>query len=230
MSEKLITRINRLISGTIYDGTEAIEAKMPETVMRESIREIERTISDVRDELATARREQQVAARRIQLTKDKIATFGEKIKAALKSERADLAEAAVSRQLDLEAQIPVLEKSRETSADQAVELESYISALQGRKAEMEAELDSFSELKRDLGAVSTEGDLGGHNCAHEKRAETARNAFDRVMKNATGVAGTSPANRETAAKMIELEAIQRKDQIAARLAVYQQETQPAPAA
>ena len=95
---------------------------------------------------------------------------------------------------------------------------------------MEAELDSFSELKRDLGAVSTEGDLGGHNCAHEKRAETARNAFDRVMKNATGVAGTSPANRETAAKMIELEAIQRKDQIAARLAVYQQETQPAPAA
>lgn len=226
MSEGLITRINRLISGTIYDGAEALEARMPETVMRESIREIERTISDVRDELATARREQQVAARRMQLTKDKIEALGEKVKSALQSERADLAEAAVSRQLDLEAQIPVLEKSKESASNQAVELESYISALQGRKAEMEAELDSFQEMQRDLGTVSTEGDLGGHNCSHEKRAETARGAFDRVMKNATGVAGTTPIDRETAAKMIELEAIQRKVQIAARLAVYEQEARP----
>ena len=218
MSESLMSRITRLISGTVYDSADALEARMPETVMRESIREIDRTVDDVRQQLAATRREQQVARRRISLTKERIEKLGHKIATAFDAKRDDLAEAAVGRQLDLESQIPVLEKSAGKAGDKAVELESYIAALQGRKAEMEAELESFSEMKKDLSGVATDGDLGGQTCAHEGRAEKARGAFDRVIKNATGVGGFTVADRDTSAKMIELEALQRKERIAERLA------------
>lgn len=220
MSENLVSRIKRLVSGTAYSGVEAMETAMAETTMREAIREVERTIDDVRDQLHAARAEQQVAARRIIQTQEKMEQLGGKVQSAMNVGREDLAEAAVNRQLDLEAQIPVLEKTRDAAGERSAELNGYITALNGRKAEMEDELDAFLVTQKELSDVSTGNDLGGETCDLEKRADRAQGAFNRVIKSATGVAGMGQSDRDTMAKLVELEAVQRKEQIAERLAAY----------
>ncbi|MFT5507785.1 MAG: phage shock protein A, partial [Hyphomicrobiaceae bacterium] len=170
MSESLFGRVRRLVSGTVYDGIEAVEAAVPETTMREAIREIERTIEDVRDEVRKATGERHIAGRRIQFSRDKIEGLVEKINAGLAAGREDLAEAAVERQLDLEAQIPVLEKTQTDAADKTAELNGYVAALVGRRAEMEAELEAFrlarAQNANDLSAVN----VHDASALHEKRA------------------------------------------------------------
>ena len=64
---------------------------------------------------------------------------------ALTNERDDLAEAAVSNQLDIEAQIPILEHTITECGENERELESYIVALQAKKREMKDELKVYRE-------------------------------------------------------------------------------------
>ena len=220
MSENLFSRVKRLISGAIYDSVEAVEQAMPEVAMREAIREIDQTIDDVREELRKVTGERHIAGQRIKLSRDKIAGLHDKIETALKSDREDLAQAAIERELDLEAQIPVLEETQAEANNQISELNSYISALRGRKAEMEAELDAFSKALRE-----TQGDHGvaeslGRTDRHETRAEKAEQAFDRVIKNASGVENIGQSDRETIAKLVELEGIERHNKVSNRLESY----------
>lgn len=51
MSETLARRVGRLVSGGFHALADAAENLMPEAVMNESIREIERAIDEVRAEL-----------------------------------------------------------------------------------------------------------------------------------------------------------------------------------
>jgi phage shock protein A len=220
MSENLFGRVRRLVSGTVYGGIEAVEAAMPETTMREAIREIDRTIDDVRDEARKATGERQIAARRIQFSRDKIDGLAEKIDTAFAAGREDLAEAAIERQLDLEAQIPVLEKTQTEAGEKIAELNGYVAALRGRKAEMEAELDAFrlaeAQSAGDASVLTGEADTGNH----EKRVEKAQDAFDRVMKNSTGVSPVGRSDRATVAKLVELEGVDRRKKISERLASH----------
>ena len=64
---------------------------------------------------------------------------------ALTNERDDLAEAAVSNQLDIEAQIPILEHTITECGENERELEGYITALQAKKREMKDELKVYRE-------------------------------------------------------------------------------------
>ncbi len=222
MSEPLISRINRLISGAVYGQVEALESAMAETTMREAIREVERTTEEVRDQLFNSRREQQVAARRIIQTQEKLAQLADKVEAALKVDRDDLAEAVVNRQLDLEAQIPILEKTRDAAGERGAELNGYITALNGRKSEMEEELKAFIQAQKELSNVAVDGDLGGETCGLQKRAEKAEKAFSRVVENATGVTGMTRSDRDTMSKLIELESVQRKEKVAERMKAYKE--------
>lgn len=223
MSEKLFSRVKRLISGALYNSVEVVEAAMPEVTMREAIREIDQTIDDVREELRKVTGERHIAGKRIKLSQDKINGLQEKIETAMKADREDLAQAAIERELDLEAQIPVLEEAQSVANKQIAELNSYISALQGRKSEMEAELDAFSQTVREAegNQVVVEGLNGTER--HEKRAEKAEQAFDRVLKNSTGVDSIGKSDRETIAKLVELEAIERQNKISNRLEAYRKE-------
>ncbi|MGI9407520.1 MAG: hypothetical protein ACR2O4_14205, partial [Hyphomicrobiaceae bacterium] len=54
--------------------------------------------------------------------------------------------------------------------------------------------------------------------ATEKRADTAETAFNRVLKSASGIAATSGADTQTAAKLAELETIARDHRVKERLA------------
>jgi len=223
MSENLFGRVQRLVSGAVNDGVDALEASMPEATMGEAIREIERTIGDVRDELSAIAKERHIAGRRVQLSKDKIAALREKVTAALKAGREDLAQAAVERELDLEAQIPVLEETQADASEKIVRLNSYVAALQGRMAEMQAELEAFERAQNQDVGDGTLSDGLGQIDRYEDRAESAECTFNRVMKNSTGVAAIGASDRGTMAKLVELESIERLNKISDRLNVYRKE-------
>ena len=53
MAEGLVARVTRLVSGGVNQLVDTIENASPETVMAEAIREVDRAIDQVRDELAS---------------------------------------------------------------------------------------------------------------------------------------------------------------------------------
>ena len=216
MHEGLISRVTRLISGSVNSVVDAVENSAPETVMKESIRELDAAIDDVRDELGKAVANKHHATKRLGETSAKYEDLNDKINLAVSENRDDLAKAAIAKQLDLEAQIPVLESAVKDIGERVTELEGYVAALQARRREMEEDLLTFqqaltqtSETTKRVGTPSTDS---------ERKVEKAETAFDRVLNSATGIGSTVKTDRETAAKLAELETISRENRITERLA------------
>ena len=217
MSESLVLRVKRLISGSVNGVVDAIETANAEVVMREAVREIERATDDVRDELSRTMTVRHQTNRLLEHTKAKLVELGTRAKLAVDQARDDLAEAALSRQLDLEAEIPVHEaKIVELTAKQS-ELEGYIAGLAARKLEMEKDIAAF--VSASEAAVHAAGGAGpGASVATkaERRADQAQQAFERAM-GSPAPGGTRP-DRETAARLHELDRLSRSSKVAERLA------------
>jgi phage shock protein A len=225
MSESLTSRVGRIISGSLNALVDAVENAVPETVMEEAIREIDSVIDDVRAEMGRVVANKHLANTRLMEENKKHESLTEKIEMAVAESREDLAEAAISQQLDIEAQIPVLEATIGDCVAQEKELEGYINALQAKKREMKEELQQFRDAKTASGSASTPGAAGASSSSAESRVDKASSAFDRVVEKATGVLGsTSPSDRETATKLAELDDLARKNRIQERLAAIKNKT------
>ena len=221
MKESLIGRVGRIISGSFNSLIDAIENAAPETVMSEAIREIDAAIDDVRVELGRVVAGKHLANRRLMEENRKHEDLGEKIELAIKEGRDDLAEAAISRQIDIEAQIPVLEATINDCGSNEKELEGYITALQAKKREMKEELRQFREsMKETVTFSSSNSDTGVEASSDvERKVAKAESAFERIAEKATGIPGGGhTADRQTATKLAELEEIARKNRIQERLA------------
>ena len=221
MTEGLIARVQRLVAGGVNDFVDTIENAAPETVMRESIREVERAADDVRHALGRAIANRHNANKRLMEATSKHEELAEKARFALSQDRDDLAKAAIARQLDMEAQIPVLEASLNELSSEQTELEGYVSALLARNREMEADLETYIESRSATKSADGGGDAGPpelQNLAAEQKAAKAESAFSRVLKSSSGLASTSPADTETAAKLAELEKVTRDHRVEERLA------------
>ncbi len=221
MKEGLIARVGRIVSGSVHSLIDAIENAAPETVMEEAIREIDSAIDDVRLELGKVVAGKHLASTRLLEANQQHEDLATKIELAVKESREDLAEAAISRQLDLEAQIPVLESTINDSGSQEKELEGYIAALQAKKREMKEEMRQF-RLNLDDPAPSLESNVQATDV--EGKVAKAASAFERVVEKATGVPGVGrEANRHSAVKLAELEELARKNRIMERLAAVKGE-------
>jgi phage shock protein A len=143
-----------------------------------------------------------------------------KIELAVNENRDDLAEAAIARQLDIEAQIPVLKATISDCDDQEKELENYLNALMAKRREMNEELIQFRQTAKAAGdQVSSDSPAGSNADSVESRVSKAESAFDRVIERATGLPGQAgTSSRKTAAQLAELEELARKNKIRERLA------------
>ncbi len=216
MHENLVSRVKRLVSGGVNSLVDAVENASPETVMTEAIREVESAVDQVRDELGKVVANKHLANTRLMEANAKHEELVEKIQLAVEKGRDDLAEAAIARQLDLEAQIPVLESAIKDASGEETELEGYIAALQARKREMEEELVSF-RASRETSDTGAAPGLAPKDSA-ERQAGKAESAFNRVMSSTTGLPGMTPGDRQSAAKLAELEQLSRDNRIRERLA------------
>lgn len=224
MKESLTSRVGRIVSGSVNALIDAVENAVPETVMEEAIREVDGAIDEVRAEMGRVLARKHLANTRLMEENRKHEDLAEKIELAVAEDRDDLAEAAIAQQLDIEAQIPVLEQSIAQAGEEEAELEGFIQALQARKREMQEELAQFRRAQKESGTVaSTGGGPAGPSVAESvKRAETA---FDRIMERSTGLhAGAGTPDVKTAKNLAELDELARKNRIQERLSRFKSGT------
>ncbi len=218
MKESLTTRVGRIVSGSVSALVDAFENAVPEAVMEEAIREIEGAIDEVRAELGRVAANKHLANTRLTEENRKHNDLSDKIDLAVKEARDDLAEAAIASQLDIEAQIPVLQATVSECGDQETELEGYIQALQAKRREMREDLREYRKSRQEQPGQAVPGVRGGANHV-QGRVEKAGSTFDRVLEKATGMGSTRrPVDRVSGSQLAELEELARRNRIQERLA------------
>ena len=215
MAESVFARVQRLLSAKVEDTVDRMEKSGGEGVMRESIREVDRAIDDLRSEHDGAMALRLQAARQQEMVKTKIAELGEKAAFAVEQGRDDLAEAALTRQIEFEGEIGKLEKVQGGSREQEQKLDDAITALRTRKAQMQEVLDAFCQSQADAAI----GGDGAMQLARkiDKKVENAEAAFDRAMGGAGGV-NFSRTDADTINKVAEIDGLQKSSTVASRLA------------
>ncbi len=215
MSEGLSSRVGRIISGGLNAILDAVEDAAPDAVMEQSIREIDDAIEEVRSELGRVIAAKHLANKKLSDKNSEHEDLAEKIEIALSEGREDLAESAVSHQLDIEAQIPILEQSIAEAAEKERELEGYVAALQARKREMKEELKRFRDASA-AAKIDASADAANPSIGHG--VSQATRAFERVMERQGGIATGSMTEPKTAAQLQELEKLARQNRVNERLA------------
>lgn len=218
MSDSLKNRVGRVIAGGVHALLDRLEDQAPEAMMEQSVREAETVITDVRHELGTVSANRHLAQQQHAKLNGQHASLASQIEEALASGRDDLAHSAVARQLDIEAQLPVLEASLAELARQERELQGYVAALLAKKREMQ---EALSDFRKSRSSASTTGAGGGiaSGSRVEQRIEGIANQFDRIYERQTGLSGTARgASLQQSANLKELDDMVRDNKIAERLA------------
>lgn len=223
MAETLGARVGRIVSGSVNALVDAIEGTMPETVMQQTLREVDLVVDDVRADLGRTIAGRHLAQKRLTEQASRHEELATQVELAIREGRDDLARAAVEHQLDVEAQIPVLEATVADAAKQEVELEGYIAALLAKRREMEASFRDMLAARAhgNAQAGAAGGNGGGPGVA--RRVEDATTAFDRLMAR-EGAPPLGGVDRERGKKLAELEGLARRNRIEERLAAIRART------
>lgn len=219
MGESISARVGRVLAGGVNKIIDAFESVAPETVLEQTIREIDSAIEDVRTELGKESTGKHLATRRLFEVNKKHDELKEQLQLAVQQNRDDLAETAIARQLDMEAQIPVIEQSIQDFAEREKQLEVYLKALHGRVREMKEEFLSYRRQKETAVSASATSASGVQTSDVSARVQKAEAAFDRMLTRLTGLPGTNEGTDiSSAMKLQELEKLTRSHRIQERLA------------
>ena len=218
MSESLARRVARLVSGGFHAMLDKAEDCMPEAVMQENIRELERTIDEVRTELGKVLAQKHLATKKLADENNRHEQLVGQIATALDAGREDLAKAGIAEQLDIEARLPVLEQSLADCSSQERELDAFVAALLAKKREMQAALGDWKRAQASIGSATSGSGADSNKMAQlERAAEQNGVQFNRVLQRQGGIGIASPDAAQAAA-LQELSDLGREAQIAARLA------------
>lgn len=216
MTKPLMARVSAVVSASLTSLVEHMEDAAPERAMKSAIREIEGLEVEIRAELIKLKAQTATSRQQIKITKDKIVDLSERAKLALDEGRQDLAEVAMGRVVDLEAQLPSLQQVQTAAETKEADYTAQLAALSGRKADMERDLETYLRSRKEVDAdnLKTKCDRAH---ARVQRADDAVDTFKRVFSNASGVARADEPDSETRAKLGELEALVRTKKIEERL-------------
>jgi phage shock protein A len=204
MKESMASRVSRIIAGSVNKVIDAVENSAPEMVMEQGLREVDRLADDVRAELGRVLAGRHLATKRLMEESRKHEALGEQVELAVAQQREDLAEAAIARQFDIEAQLPILEAAISDAAAKQRELEGYAAALAARRREMEDDLAHY-RAEVATGVARPRRD-DGKGRPESKRDEVASPEFDPTRQLP-----------QFAARLAELESLARRNRIRERL-------------
>jgi len=214
MPDSLKTRVGRVIAGGIHALIDHLENQAPDAVMEQSVREADAVIDEVRHELGVVSANRHLAQQQHAHLNRQHETLAAQIEQALAQGREDLARAAVARQLDIEAQIPVLETTLADHARQEAELQGYVAALLAKKRDMQ---EALAEFRKSRGAAAATAPSPASPAG--QRLDAVTSAFDRLYQRQTGLSGTARGGSpQQAAQLKELDDLVRENKIAERLA------------
>jgi phage shock protein A len=136
MADSLKTRVGRLVAGNLHALLDQLEAQSPAVMQQQLQREATAALDEVRHELGKASSARHLAQQQHARLNAEHERLRGQVDEALAALREDLAHAAVARQLDIEAQLPVLETQLAELARQEQELKGYLAALLAKQREM----------------------------------------------------------------------------------------------
>jgi phage shock protein A len=218
VTDTIASRVTRVIGGSVHALLDAVENAAPEAAMAQAIRELDQATDEVRAELGRVEAVKHLATSSLTKLNTQNETLAGQVELAVTKGDEVLARAGIARQVDIEDQIPVLQRSLQDAIERGKELEGYIAALLAKKREMESALQDFLAARAAASAPMGSSSGGGPQGKIDSKAERAGAAFDRVLARQTGIAGvTSPLNPD-AAKLRELQELARTHRIDERLA------------
>lgn len=220
MAEPIYLRVRRALSAGAEEAVDAMERAGGASVLREAMRQVDRALEEVRVEQEAVAARGLEAKSRQGAIRERIADLEDKARFALSKGRDDLAETALSSQLDLKARVARLDAVQADAAEEAGRLDECVAALAARKAQMAKDLAAFQTSHRD---ADLRPDCTKRQDQRIKRnVARAEQAFGRVMA-ATGAEGA--ADPEAAARLAEIDAIRRSSVLAERLAALRAASQ-----
>jgi phage shock protein A len=214
MAESIFSRISRLLSGRIEDVVDQMECSGGDVVMRESIREAGRCIDEIQANIQTVAARRLQAVRQQKMIEERLVELTQKAQIAIDAGRDDLAEAALSRQIDFETESKKLDTVAEASREEEMRLEGGLISLKSRKIQMEDSLTAY-EIAHKQAALGGTGPATAERHI-DKKISCAEAAFDRAMTGAGGI-NFSRAEALTINKVAEIDGIYKTATIAERL-------------
>jgi phage shock protein A len=215
MTDTIATRVTRVIGGSVHALLDAVENAAPEATMEQAIREVDQAIDEVRSELGRVEATKHLATSSLNKLNTHKETLAEQIEIAMAKGDEALARTGIAKQIDIDDQIPVLQRSLQDAIGRGNELEGYIAALLAKKREMESALQDFLSARA---APAGPPGAGASSSTTKDRADRAGAAFDRVLARQTGIAGATSTINADAAKLRELQELARTHRIDERLA------------
>jgi phage shock protein A len=217
MTDSLRTRVARLIAGGAHALMDRVEDAAPAALMEQAAREVDQLADEVRAELGKVTANRHLAQQQHLNLNREHGELNEAIQTALAAGKEELARSAVARQIDIEAQLPVLDASLTERVQKEKELSGYVDALMSKRREMDAAIRDF-ETSRQQAAAPSLGD-GPTASPVDQRLRSAQAAFDRTHQRHTGLdAAAQRAGLEQTAKLRELSELVRDNKINERLA------------
>ena len=215
MTDSIANRVTRIVSGSVHALLDAVENTAPEAMMNQAIREVEQVVDEVRGELGKAEAAKHLVTSQINKLNTENEQLATQVETALGQGRDELARAGIEKQINIEDQMPVLQKSLAEQQERSKELEGYITALVAKRREMDTALREFLAARAAAGSPTGAGQGRG---SAQDRVENANSAFDRVLAKQTGVAGLTPGYTANAAQVKELQELHRNHRIEEKLA------------
>lgn len=215
MTDTIATRVTRVIGGSVHALLDVVENAAPEATMAQAIREVDQAIDEVRSELGRVEATKHLATSSLNKLNTHKETLAEQIEIAMAKGDEALARAGIAKQIDIDDQMPVLQRSLQDAVGRGNELEGYIAALLAKKREMESALQDFMAAR--AAAAGPPGTIASGSAAQGK-VDRAGSAFDRVLSRETGIAGATSAINADASKLRELQDLARTHRIDERLA------------
>src|ERR1700731_1244836 len=174
VTDTIASRVTRVIGSSVHALLDAVENAAPEAAMAQAIREVDQAIDEVRAELGRVEAVKHLATSSLNKLNTQNEGLAGQVEIAVAKGDEGLARAGIAKQVDIEDQIPVLQRSLHDALDRSKELEGYVAALLAKKREMDSALQDFvaahaSSPGVNLSSGSTQG-----------KVERAGSAFDRV--------------------------------------------------
>ena len=210
-TDTALNRIGRVIAGMANAAVDAVEGVNPEAIIEQSLREIDAAAAEIRAELGSVTAERfRLETRHSELMREN-EELEHKIQSAVESQRDELAEVGIARQMDIEAQCAVLQRLIDEADEKIGELGQTMDAVAASRREAEDRLRAF---KASQSAVHGDGAPTGQSATAAALAKVAR--AKAVGERLTGV--PSGPDMENAEALKNLDALVRDKEIKSRLA------------
>ncbi len=218
MSNSLSSRVARVIAGGVHAIVDRIEDLAPIQVLEQSTRELDAVTDEVRTELGQAIANRHLLQQQHQKLNAEHEALHDSVALALSSAKEELAKQGIARQIDIEAQLPVLEASLAESVSREQQLSGFVDALMGKKREMQTAIRDLQEAIQR--ANQTPATNHAQASTIQGKVQGIQSNFDRsYQRQANGIGNASGTTVEQAAQLNELSEMVRQRKINERLAV-----------